>query len=223
MSGLQRILLLRHGETVGQSSVRYWGATDVPLSPKGRIQMALAATIVANHHLRCVYTSHLCRTREAAALVAPNVPSVPLAALNEIHFGYWEGLTRQEIASAFPKESMEWERGTAAFSYPGGESLTAFRARVEAALAQVLSDPGPEVLIIAHRGVIHWILVQLLGEDAVANRKLQIPLGSLHLLGQTPRGQWQAELLDFTDHLRGLNTENSGADSQSALYKTNQR
>jgi broad specificity phosphatase PhoE len=36
------LLLVRHGETVGQSSIRLYGATDVALSDEGELQMAIA-------------------------------------------------------------------------------------------------------------------------------------------------------------------------------------
>ncbi|GBD27213.1 Phosphoserine phosphatase 1 [bacterium HR30] len=223
MSGLENVLLLRHGETVGQSGARYWGATDVPLSVIGRMQMRLAAPLVAKYRVRCVYTSSLSRTREAAALVAPNVPSVALAAFDEVHFGHWEGLTREEIASAYPEEYLQWERRPADFSYPGGESLLEFRARVEAGLAHVLSDPGPSVLVIAHRGVIRWALSHLLEENTRAIRELEIALGSLHLLHRGTDGRWVAHLLDFTDHLSEMTDENSPPDTRSLLPPMSKR
>ena len=39
MSKLRRIVLVRHGETVGNSSVRFHGSTDVALSDEGRAHM----------------------------------------------------------------------------------------------------------------------------------------------------------------------------------------
>ena len=43
-SRLNRIVLVRHGETTGESSIRYYGATDVPLSDLGRQQVRAAQT-----------------------------------------------------------------------------------------------------------------------------------------------------------------------------------
>ena len=42
MPKLRRILLVRHGETDGESSVRFHGSTDVDLSAEGREQAARA-------------------------------------------------------------------------------------------------------------------------------------------------------------------------------------
>ena len=43
MSKLRRIVALRHGETTGQSSIRFHGSSDLPLSDEGRAQMREAA------------------------------------------------------------------------------------------------------------------------------------------------------------------------------------
>ena len=43
MSEPRRIWLVRHGETEGQSSIRYHGSNDVPLSDVGRAQIRALA------------------------------------------------------------------------------------------------------------------------------------------------------------------------------------
>ncbi|MGA2411387.1 MAG: histidine phosphatase family protein, partial [Candidatus Binataceae bacterium] len=37
--GSTRLVLVRHGETVGNSNIRYYGRTDIGLSDLGRNQM----------------------------------------------------------------------------------------------------------------------------------------------------------------------------------------
>lgn len=203
MAKLQTLLFLRHGETTGQSSTRYWGSTDVPLSPLGRQQMRSAAPVVARFDVRMVYTSTLSRAREAAPLVAPNVPSLSVAAFDEVHFGAWEGMTEAEIAASYPDEYARWKARSEPFVYPGGESLVAFRTRVEQGLDRVLHGPGPTALILAHRGVIVRGLSYLLGWE---QPRLSIALGSLHVIQLGAEG-WQPVLLDYTDHLAGISLE----------------
>ena len=43
MPQLSRVVLIRHGETDGESSVRFHGRTDVALSEEGRAHMRVAA------------------------------------------------------------------------------------------------------------------------------------------------------------------------------------
>jgi broad specificity phosphatase PhoE len=66
-----RLTLVRHGETVGQSSVRYYGRTDVELSDVGRAQMRRVREAVAGERFTAVFTSRLRRSVEAAALIVP--------------------------------------------------------------------------------------------------------------------------------------------------------
>ena len=46
---MQELFLVRHGETTGQSSVRLYGATDVPLSDLGREQVRAVACRARRH------------------------------------------------------------------------------------------------------------------------------------------------------------------------------
>ena len=45
-----RLILVRHGETEGESSIRYHGRTDVALSELGRAQMRLAGRAIETRH-----------------------------------------------------------------------------------------------------------------------------------------------------------------------------
>jgi len=198
MPKVRTLVFLRHGETTGQSSIRYYGATDVPLSAVGREQMLRAAPVIAAYGVQKVYTSALCRTREAATLAAPAVPAIPIAELNEVHFGDWEGLTREEIQRLHPEAYAQWTARTQDFCYPNGESLPAFRARVEAAVARILDDEAMSVLVIAHRGVIVRALAYLLGSQYEVPA-LQVALGSVHVVERSAQGgHWAPLVLDWT-------------------------
>ena len=70
MSAPMRLVLVRHGETVGHSSIRYYGRTDVALSDLGRRQMRAAREWLAARDgasgFAPVFTSPLVRATEAA-------------------------------------------------------------------------------------------------------------------------------------------------------------
>ena len=44
-----RLCIVRHGETAGQSSIRYYGSTDVPLSRLGEEQMRRARSLMSRY------------------------------------------------------------------------------------------------------------------------------------------------------------------------------
>ena len=85
--------------------------------------------------------------------------------------------------------------------YPGGECRRAFQQRVAAGLGAVLADPpGTNLLVVVHRGVIAVLLAELLGLSPSARRRLEIDLGSIHVVVARP-GAWQPEVLNLVDHL----------------------
>ncbi|MDX2165849.1 MAG: histidine phosphatase family protein [Deltaproteobacteria bacterium] len=179
---------MRHGETTGQSSIRYYGATDVPLSPVGEAQMRRAGAALAGQRFDAVYSSCLSRARRGAELVAQCAPT-PVAAFDEVHFGRWEGLTRDEIAARDPQLFARWQADPERFAYPDGECRRAFQRRVSDGLAALLAAPvGPHRLLVVHRGVIAVALAELLGLDPAQRRALDIGLGSIHMLARDAHG-----------------------------------
>lgn len=186
---------MRHGETTGQSSIRYYGATDVPLSALGEAQMQRAGAALAAQRFDAVYSSRLCRARRGAELVARRPPT-PLAAFDEVDFGRWEGLTRDEIAARDPEQFRLWQQDPEGFAYPDGECRRAFRQRVVDGLATLLAQSaGAHLLLVVHRGVIAVALSELLGLDAAQRRGLDIALGSIHVLAFDGAG-WRAERIN---------------------------
>jgi broad specificity phosphatase PhoE len=197
-----RITLIRHGETTGESSVCYYGATDLPLSALGEEQMRRAGAALAHERFDAVLSSRLRRSRDGAALVAHRAPQL-IAAFDEVDFGRWEGWTREEIAARDPDNYRRWQHQPESFVYPEGECRQAFHHRVAAGMSTVLANfPGPNLLVVVHRGVIAVVLAELLGLAPAARRALAIDLGSIHVVAHRA-GEWQAEVLNRTDHLRG--------------------
>lgn len=200
-----RLTLVRHGETTGQSSIRYYGATDVPLSALGEEQMRRTGAALAHESFDAVYSSRLCRSRRSAALVASRpLQGVAIAAFDEVHFGRWEGLTREEIAACDPEEFRRWQDDPERFVYPEGECRRAFQRRVAAGLREILDGtPHRKLLAVVHRGVIASALTELLGLTQAQRRALAIDLGSIHVLVRRESG-WVPERLNATEHLAGL-------------------
>ena len=66
MNRLRRIVLLRHGETVGNSRERFHGNSDVALSDEGRAQVRAAAKRLATEVFEVVAASPLRRAWQSA-------------------------------------------------------------------------------------------------------------------------------------------------------------
>jgi broad specificity phosphatase PhoE len=202
-SALRRMVLVRHGETVGQSSIRYHGSTDVALDDRGRAQMERVGAALAAEVFDRVYTSALQRTIVAARLIAPtHVPQV-VPGFNEINFGAWEGLTREEIAARDPELFDQWRARGHDFMYPDGDAVPAFRRRVADAWRALHPGAPERVLIVAHKGVIATIVAEVLQLSSHERAAWPIDLASIHVLAATSRG-WTAERMNDVRHMDAL-------------------
>jgi broad specificity phosphatase PhoE len=216
-----RLVLVRHGETVGHSSIRYYGRTDVALSDLGRRQMRAAREWLAPRDgargFAPVFTSPLVRATEGARIIAGrSAAAVAIEEFAEVDFGLFEGLTAEEIAGRYPEEFRRWNpnRPAADFVYPEGESRAGFVARVTRGTERMLGlwrdaraggPSGSNALLVAHRGVIRAVVRRLTGV-----LEPLIDLGSIHILEQEPGGadlraaRWRPVALDLTEHLGAL-------------------
>ena len=161
---LERLILVRHGETEGQSSIRYFGATDVPLSDLGREQVRRARERIAGEAFEVVFASSLSRASESARILAPDHLIRLEADFREVDFGRWEGLTREEIAACDPELFEVWQRNLAHFDYPEGERRADFRARIARGLDRLLASGASSALVVAHKGVVRTLLELVNGE-----------------------------------------------------------
>jgi len=176
MSTLRRLILVRHGQTDGDSSTRYHGSADVDLSPEGVAQMKQVRHALREPGFELVVASPLRRAWKSAWLIAGGAPVRLEDRFREIHFGRWEGLSAAEIEASDPILFRDWKDGAPAFEYPSGEPRAQFRERVKEGLANLLGLPTHSTLVVAHKGVIRSIVEFLTG--AALDRELP-PLGGM--------------------------------------------
>jgi broad specificity phosphatase PhoE len=187
MSRLRRIVMVRHGETDGNSSVRFHGAADVDLSALGREQMRAVAARLQGEIVDLVVASPLRRAWRSAWIVARGRPVRLEPDLREIHFGRWEGMTAEEIRASDPVRYEDWQTGKPGFEYPGGEPRAEFRARVQRGLERLLASPARGALVVVHKGVIRAIVEELTGAPLDRERPA---LGELLGVSRQPDGSW---------------------------------
>jgi len=186
MAKLRQLVLVRHGETDGESSQRFHGSADVDLSAEGRAQMArVAAGLVRVPDL--VVASPLRRSWRAAAIAGKGAPVRLELDFREIDFGRWEGLTKAEIQARDPVLFEDWQRRTPAFEFPGGELRGGFRERVQRGLDRLLAADARDALLVLHKGVIRTIVETLTGEALPPDEPA---LGEQLVLTRNPDGTW---------------------------------
>lgn len=158
---MRQILLVRHGESEWNALGRWQGQADPPLSDHGRHQAARAAGRLGM--VDVVVSSSLDRAQETATIIAQRLGVGPVAVderLIERDAGEWSGLTRAEIAAAWPgylaanPEDRALEKRP-----PGWEPDEELLVRANAALDEIvvgLPSRGT-ALVVTHGGVIYAI------------------------------------------------------------------
>jgi probable phosphoglycerate mutase len=108
---MTKLILVRHGHVEGISPERFRGRADLPLTETGRREAeATAKYIAASWRPAAIYTSPMGRCVDTGAAIGKALgltPSVVLR-LNDIDYGDWQGLTRDEAHARWPAEIDLW-------------------------------------------------------------------------------------------------------------------
>ncbi len=144
--------------------MRYWIRHDKPaIAPGvcyGQLDVPVAVSpettaVSLRPHLPPtlpVYSSPLRRCFALAQQLAlDGQPPLVVPALQEVHFGRWEGIAWDEI----PRHELDaWAANQFGYQFPEGESVPAFVARVSQAVAAL----PPAAVVVTHGGVIRVAL-----------------------------------------------------------------
>jgi len=201
---LSRLLLVRHGHTKLNSGQRFWGKTDVALSDKGIQEAEKLRDRLATEKINATYASNLSRARLTAEIIASrhNVKINSHAELNEISFGWLEGLTFEEIGKLHPELAEVLSKWSVKPKFPGGESLDDLNDRVQKFLEQLRKHkPKETILIVSHAGTLRLIICNLLAIGLEHWRHIRLDLASLSIIETYPEGAILS-LLNDVSHLK---------------------
>lgn len=164
-----KIILVRHGKTLWNSSGRFQGQSNTQLSPEGIMQAEKLAENFPVEHIDAVYSSPLERAFITGKTIADKfrVPIKADSRLCEISFGDWEGLTYDEIHAKWSSEiEMLFDRPDEVI-IPDGEKFIEVQKRAVSALHDILAENTLEnkdrtVVITAHGGILRALLSYIL-------------------------------------------------------------
>jgi broad specificity phosphatase PhoE len=195
---LTTIDLLRHGVCEGGEIFR--GSTDVPLIEKGWEQMA--ASLEPYDGWDCIVSSSLQRCRLFAEKFSAEreLPLQVSSNFTEIHFGDWEGQKIADIEREHGASLQRFWQNPERFSPPNGETMQAFRDRVnEAATTALTEHRGKHLLLITHGAVIRTLLCEWLQMPLTAFSTISVPYAGLSRMRIYQRGD-EKPWLQFVFH-----------------------
>ena len=205
------LIVIRHGETDWNRQHRFQGQIDVPLNELGQEQARRLGLRLAAEPIDLMIVSDLQRARQTAQAVEVaqgRVSSIkPLVEplWREQGFGILEGLDVPTIKQRHAGLWSQWLRHEADYALPqGGESNTAFHARVMQALQALLAlHAGRRVAVVTHGGVLDMLWRSAMALPLGGPRECEIPNTGINRLrwadGRLHIEQWADDA-----HLAGL-------------------
>ena len=142
---MNKLILLRHGQSQWNFENRFTGWKDVPLTEKGTKEAIDSGKLMKKHNIKIdlIFSSVLQRANETARLsiLEMNLKHLWNAknelimkkdqALNERDYGDLVGLNKKETADKFGKKQVHIWRRSFDIQPPGGESLKNVVERVK--------------------------------------------------------------------------------------------
>jgi probable phosphoglycerate mutase len=164
---MAEIILVRHGETEWNVGEIFRGRIDIDLNETGKKQAELLGEYLSELKIEAIYSSPLKRALNTARAIARhhNLEVQITNGLNDLDFGQWQGLSRQEVRDKYQEAYAEWLNHPERVRLPGGETLGEVRARAIKVVNEVITKHTGMVVLVSHRVVNKVLICALLGLD----------------------------------------------------------
>jgi 2,3-bisphosphoglycerate-dependent phosphoglycerate mutase len=205
---MNKLILLRHGQSQWNLENRFTGWKNVPLTEKGEAEAKKAGELIKKHNISIdrVFSSVLERANRTAEIAIKKAELNNLLEnnkiimtssekLNERDYGDLVGLNKQETADKFGKDQVHIWRRSYDTPPPNGESLKDVVERVSPYFKEnikPLIDKGDNILIAAHGNSLRAMMIELGMYEPEEISNIELPTGSPLCINLD-----QGKLLDF--------------------------
>ena len=191
---MNKLILLRHGQSQWNLENRFTGWKNVPLTEKGEAEAKKAGELIRKHNISIdrVFSSVLERANRTAEIAIKKAELNNLLEnnkiimtcsekLNERDYGDLVGLNKQETADKFGKDQVHIWRRSYDTPPPNGESLKDVVERVSPYFKgniKPLIDKGENILIAAHGNSLRAMMIELGMYKSEEISNIELPTGS---------------------------------------------
>lgn len=178
---LERVYIVRHGETAWNLSGRRQGQLDSPLTTTGEKQAERAAHLLTSSGIDAIFSSPLQRACRTAQLIGDVLgsPVTVLESLAEVHHGAFAGLTNREIEAAHPGELARRREALYSWRFPEGESYADAERRATTAIDEIAANGATTPLLVTHEMIFRMLLRVLLSLEADDALRRPLPHGAV--------------------------------------------
>ena len=161
-----KIIIVRHGESLGNAARMFLGHSDQDLSERGYLQAERTGELLSTLHIDKIYSSDLLRAYNTAFQIAKhhNLEVEKSRGLREIFLGEWEGMTTDAIEIKYPELFNTWKNDFGNAVCPGGESTSALQNRIyDEVLRLAKLNEGKTIVLAFHGAAIRMFWARILG------------------------------------------------------------
>ena len=185
------LLIIRHGECLGQCDPTYYTDPDSPLSRRGEQQAAQVAQQLRTEHVTHVLSSPLVRSLATASIIAETIAIEYIDVWTELREGWGDphrGLGRAELQRRFPRAKLPLHMTDTGWEHGGDTSYDTFFARAGSVLHDIKQRFGPtdRVVLVTHGGFANYLLHALLQIMPTTPLWFELANGSLSCLRLVP-------------------------------------
>nr|MBE6544510.1 histidine phosphatase family protein [Oscillospiraceae bacterium] len=206
MNKQTKIILIRHGQSIGNATRTILGHTDLDLSEHGYIQAQATANYLKEEKIDKIYSSDLKRAINTAIPHAEirNINIVTNKNLRELYVGAWENMKVDDIILKWGREAYEkWIDSFGTFTFPNGESVCDGGQRFYKEVLSISNENlGKTILISAHAAVIRsfWAIISGVEWSQVANN-LPFPSNASYSIAYSNGKTINPDIYSCDDHL----------------------
>jgi len=191
---MNKLILLRHGQSQWNLENKFTGWKNVPLTEKGEMEAKKAGELIKKNkiHIDFIFSSVLERANKTAEIAIKEANLQNLINnnkliltkhedLNERDYGDLVGLNKEETANKFGKEQVHIWRRSYDTPPPNGESLKDVVERVSPYFKKnikPLLDQNNNILIAAHGNSLRAMMIELGMYKPEEISSIELPTGS---------------------------------------------
>lgn len=151
---MDRLIVVRHGQTDFNVQKRYTGSKNIKLNEKGIALAKFTASKLKAYDIDIIISSTLNRARQTAEIISTelNIPIIEMKEFCEKNVGVYEGLTREEVKNKYPHLWKKFSTPIYDEAPDGAETIKEVEKRVFYALEHIINNYTNEknVLVVTH-------------------------------------------------------------------------
>lgn len=186
---MTQVVLIRPGATVYDEQNRIQGVLDIPLSERGRAEVAALAERLAGASLSALYCGpgeSAVRTAEAVGRAIGLRPK-RVDDLRNLDHGLWQGLQLDEVRRRNVKVFRQWVEAPTTVCPPNGETIDCAFERIRLALKPLIRRHRDEAIGLVVAEPLARLIGSYLRGEPLVQLEDDVPTGGFERIEVAPQ------------------------------------